>query len=181
MEQLTAAQKANTEVMMALVSAGFDGAERLTNLNLAASRELLNNVVANTKDILSAKDAADLTKINSTLTQPGVNKLMEYSRSLYEISTDIQKKLSSVMESQYQTITKNASSAIAKSTASAPVGGDVFAAAMKSMLNASSTAYDNITSMSKQLSDIAESNMKTASAATNKSVSATTAAAKKSK
>lgn len=180
MEQLAAAQKANAEVMMALVRTGFDGAERLTTLNIAASRDLLNNVVANAKEIIGAKDAEDLAKLN-TLAQPGINKLMDYSRSLYEISTDMQKQLTAVMESQYQTLTKNASSAIEKGSASAPVGGDVFAAAMKSMLNASNTAYDNISTMAKQLADIAESNMKAASAATTKAVSATAAAAKKSK
>ena len=181
MEQLAAAQKANAEVMMALVRTGFDGAERLTTLNIAASRDLLNNVVANTKEIMSAKDAQDLVKLNTGANQPGINKLMDYSRSLYEISTEMQKQLASVLESQYQSITKNASSAIEKSTSSTPVGGEVFAAAMKSMLNASNTAYDNISSMTKQLSDIAESNMKTASNATSKAVSATAAAAKKSK
>ena len=180
MEQLAAAQKANAEVMMALVRTGFDGAERLTTLNITASRDLLNNVVANTKEMMSAKDAADLTKLN-TLAQPGMNKLMDYSRSLYEISTEMQKQLTSVMQSQYETLNKKATSAIEKGTASAPIGGDVFAAAMKSMLNASNTAYDNISSMAKQLSDIAESNMKAASTATTKAVSATAAAAKKSK
>lgn len=181
MEQLANAQKAHAEVMMALVRTGLDGAERLTTLNLSASRDLLNNVVASTKEMLSAKDVQDLVKINTVTNQPGISKLMDYSRNLYEISSEMQKQITSVMESQYQTLTKNASSAIEKSTSSTPVGGEVFAAAMKSMLNASNTAYDNISSMAKQLSDIAESNLKAASNATSKAVSATTAAAKKSK
>lgn len=182
MEQLANTQKAHAEVMMALVRTGLDGAERLTTLNLSASRDLLNNVVASTKEMLSAKDVQDLVKINTATNQPGISKLMDYSRNLYEISSEMQKQITSVMESQYQTLTKNASSAIEKSTSSTPVvGGEVFAAAMKTMLNASNTAYDNISSMAKQLSDIAESNLKAASNATSKAVSATTAAAKKSK
>ena len=179
MEQLAAAQKANAEVMMALVRTGFDGAERLTTLNIAASRDLLNNVVANAKEMMNAKDAADLAKFNP-LTQPGANKLMDYSRSLYEISTDMQKQLTSVMESQYEAISKNATSAIEKGTASAPVGGDVFAATMQSMLGASTKAFDQMTSMAKQLSDIAEANLQAASnVAAPAKKSATAAAAKK--
>ena len=46
---------------------------------------------------------------------------------------------------------------------------------MKSMLDASSKAFDNMTSMAKQLSDIAEANLQ----ATGKASSATAAAAKK--
>lgn len=178
MEQLAAAQKANAEVMMALVRTGFNGVERLTSLNIAASREFLNNIVANSQQAMNAKDATDLGKFNP---QPGLEKWMEYSRSLYELSSDMQKEVTAVMESQYNSLAKNATSTIDKATASAPVGGDVFAAAMKSMLTASNTAFDNVTSMAKQLSDIAEANMKAASTATGKAVSATTAAAKKSK
>lgn len=91
----------------------------------------------------------------------------------------MQKEVTSVMESQYSSFQKNASSAVEKATAGAPVGGDVFAATMKSMLNASTKAFDSMTSMAKQLSDIAEANMAAAGKATGKAVSATTAAAKK--
>ena len=57
-EQLTAAQKANAEVMMTLLRTAFDGVERLTALNMAASREFFNNTVANAQQLLSAKDAS---------------------------------------------------------------------------------------------------------------------------
>ena len=181
MEQLAAAQKANAEVMMALTRTAFTGVERLASLNLAASREFFNNVIASTQQVLSVKDAKDLPKLNASIAQPNMDKWVEYSRSVYELSTQMQKEMTSVMEAQYSSFTKNASSAIEKSTASAPVGGDVFAAAMKSMLNASTKAFDNMNSMAKQLSDIAEANMQAATNATSKAVSATAAAAKKSR
>jgi hypothetical protein len=84
------------------------------------------------------------------------------------------------MEAQYSTFTKNAESVVEKAKASAPVGGDVFAATMQSMLGASTKAFDQMTSMAKQLSDIAEANLQAASnvAAPDKK-SATAAAAKK--
>ena len=40
MEQLAAAQKANAEVMMALLRTAFNGVERLTALNMAATLEI---------------------------------------------------------------------------------------------------------------------------------------------
>jgi len=83
------------------------------------------------------------------------------------------------MESQYTSFTKTAASAVEKAKTSAPVGGDVFAATMQSMLNASTKAFDNLTGMAKQFSDIAEANLNAASVATDKAVSATTAAARK--
>jgi len=180
-EQLAAAQKANAEVMMALLRTAFNGVERLTALNMSASREFFNNAVNNTQQVLAAKDAAEVAKLNTQLAQPNVQKWTDYSRSVYDLVAQMQKEVTSVMESQYSSFTKNASSAVDKATAGAPVGGDVFAAAMKSMLNASTKAFDNMTTMAKQLSDIAEANMQAASTATGKAVSATTAAAKKSK
>ena len=184
MEQLAAAQKANAEVMSALLRTAFNGVERLTALNMAASREFFNNTVSNAQHLLSAKDPSEAAKLGSDLAKPNADKWVDYSRSVYELVAGMQKELTSVMESQYGSFTKNASSAVEKATASAPVGGDVFAATMKSMLNASTKAFDNMTAMAKQLSDIAEANMAAASnltgKATGKAVSATAAAAKKS-
>jgi len=180
-EQLATAQKANAEVMMALVRTGFDGIERLTTLNIAASRELLNNVLLNTKEMLNAKDTEELKKINEAMTKPGMDRWMNYSRSLYQISSDMQKKISTVMETQYEGFNEKASKAIDKTVASTPVGGDVFAAAMKSMLDVSNKAYDNISSMAKQLSDIAEVNLQAAQATSKAASKATSAAAKKGK
>lgn len=179
-EQLTAAQKANAEVMMALMRTAFNGVERLTALNMAASREFFNNTVANAQQLLSAKDANTVAKLNSELAQPNVDKLMSYSRSVYDLVSEMQKEITGVMEAQYSTFTKTAETAVEKAKASAPVGGDVFAATMQSMLGASTKAFDQMTSMAKQLSDIAEANLQAASnVAAPAKKSATAAAAKK--
>ena len=178
-DQLTAAQKANAEVMMALLRTAFDGVERLTALNMAASREFFNNTVANTQQLLSAKDANAVAKLNSELAKPNVDKLVGYSRSVYDLVAEMQKDITSVMEAQYSSFTKNAASAVEKAKASAPVGGDVFAATMQSMLGASTKAFDTMTSMAKQLSDIAEANVEAAAKTAAPVKSATAAAAKK--
>jgi phasin family protein len=179
-EQLTAAQQANAEVMTTLMRTAFNGLERLTALNMAASREFFNATVANAQQLMAAKDAATVAKLNSELAQPNVDKLMGYSRSVYDLVSEMQKEVTSVMEAQYSSFSKNAASAVEKAKTSSPVGGDVFAATMQSMLGASTKAFDQMTSMARQLSDIAEANMQVAAkAATPAKTSATAAAAKK--
>lgn len=182
-EQLAAAQKANIEVMTALLRTAFSGVERLTAINLAASRDFFNNTVANAQQLMAAKDASEVAKLNSAQAQPGVEKLVDYSRSVYDLVAQMQKDITAVVEAQYSSFTKNASSAVDKATASAPLGGDVFAATMKSMLGASTKAFDSLNSMAKQLSDIAEANIQVAAKSTAKPAakasSATAAAAKK--
>ena len=180
LDQLAAAQKANVEVMMALLRTAFNGVERLTALNMSATRDFFANGVANTQQLMAAKDANEVAKLNGELAKPNLEKMMDYSRSVYDLVSEMQKEITAVMEAQYSTFTKNASSAVEQAK-SAPVGGDVLAATMQSMLGASTKAFDQMTSMAKQLSDIAEANVKAASTATTKAVSATTAAAKKSK
>ena len=172
LEQLANSQKANAEVMMTLVRSAFNGMEKLAALNLAASREFFNAGIANTQQLMSIKDPKELAKINSSLAQPGAEKMMEYAKSISDLAASMQKEITSVMEAQYNGFAKTASAAIEKTTASAPVGGDVFGAAMKQMLQASTKAYDNMTQMAKQMTDIADANVKTASSATAKAAAA---------
>lgn len=184
LEQLASAQKANVEVMTALLRTAFNGIERLTALNMAASREFFNHTVANTQQLMAAKDANALAKLNGELARPNLDQWMGYSRSLYELSSELQKEVTGILEAQYSNFSQKASSAVESAKANTPVGGDVFAATMQSILDASTKAFTNMTSMAKQLSDIAEanqtltSNSKPSSAATK---SATAAARKATK
>lgn len=179
LDQLAAAQKANVEVMMALLRTAFNGVERLTALNMAASREFMSNTVASAQQLMAAKDANEVAKLNGDLAKPNVDKWMDYSRSVYDLVSEMQKEVTSVMEAQYSSFNKTAATAVEKAKTAAPVGGDVFAAAMKSMLDASNQAFGQMTSMAKQLSDIAEANLQAAGKAAAPAKSATAAAAKK--
>lgn len=177
-EQLTAAQKASAEVMTNLMRTAFEGMQKMAELNMAATRDFFNTTVANATTLMNIKDPAELAKVNQSLAKPNVDKVMGYSRSVYELMTEMQKEVTAVMESQYGQFAKTASSAIDK-TKGAAVGGDVFAAAMKSMLDATNTAYNNMTAMAKQMSEIAEANIQSASSATAKAVGAATKSAVK--
>jgi phasin family protein len=166
LEQLANSQKANAEVMMTLVRTAFSGMEKLAALNLAAGREFFNSSVSNTQQLMSIKDPQELAKINSALAQPSVDKMLEYSRSVYDLAATLQKEITSVMEAQYSSFAKNASVSIEKGASSAPVGGDVFSTTLQQMLQASTKAYDNMSQMAKQMSEIADANIKAASGGT---------------
>ena len=118
------------------------------------------------------KDPKELSKLNSALAQPNIEKMTEYSRRLYDLVTAMQKDITAVMESQYSSFTKTATGAIEKTTAASPIGGDIFSAAMQQMLDASNKAYGNMTQMAKQMSDIADANTKSATSATSRAAAA---------
>ncbi len=174
LEQLAQSQKANAQVMMTLVRTAFHGLEQLSALNLAASRELFNSSASGAQQMLGVKDPKQLGEIASTMARPNVDKLMEYSRSLYDLAANMQREITSVMEEQYSTMRHNATGLIEKTGMASPVAGDVFGAAMKQMMNASTTAFDNISQMAKQMTDIVDTNVKAATRATAQAAAALT-------
>jgi len=181
-EQVAAAQKANAEVVVALMRTSFEGMQRLAELNMAATRDFFNNSVSSANTLLAAKDVNDVTALNQQLAKPGVDKMMDYSRKVYDLVAQMQKDVTAVMESQYSQFQKDANSAISK-TKAAPVGGDVFAAAMKTMLDQTNKAFEGMNAVARQMAEIAETNIQTATTAATKATkavgSATKSAAKK--
>lgn len=177
-EQVTAAQKANAEVVVALMRTSFEGMQRLAELNMAATREFFNNSVSNANTLLSAKDVNEVTALNQQLSKPSVDQMMDYSRKVYDLVAQMQKDVTAVMEAQYSQFQKEANDAISK-TKSAPVGGDVFAAAMKTMLDQTNKAFEGMNAVARQMAELAETNLKTAATTTSKAAGAATKAAAK--
>jgi phasin family protein len=152
--------------MMTLVRTAFHGWSSLSALNLAASRELFNNSATGAQQFSASRTLQQLKDVAGSMARPNVDKLMEYSRSLYDLSANMQREITSVMEEQYSNMRHNAAGLIEKTGFATPIAGDVFGAAMKQMMNASSTAFENISQMAKQMTDIVDTNVKAASNAT---------------
>jgi len=165
LEQLAQSQKASAQVLLTLARTAFHGLEQLSALNLAASRELFNTGTTGTQQLLGVRDPQQLKDVAASLARPNVDKLMEYSRSLYDLSANLQREVTSVLEEQYSNIRHNAAGLIEK-TGATPIAGDVFGAAVKQLLNASNTAFENMSQMAKQVTDIVDTNVKAASNAT---------------
>ena len=174
LEKLAESQKANAQVMMTLVRTAFHGLEQLSALNLAASRELFNSSANGAQQLLGVKDPKELGDIAGSIARPNVDKLMEYARNLYDLSANMQREITSVMEEQYSNARHTATGLIEKTGLASPVAGDVFGSAMKQMMNASTTAFENISQMAKQMTDIVDTNVKAASSATAQAAAALT-------
>ncbi|MDR3323698.1 MAG: phasin family protein [Zoogloeaceae bacterium] len=176
-EQLVAAQKTNAELASTLLRATFNGIERLSALNLAASRDFLNATVANVQQVLAAKNPGDLAKLNVNLTQPGVEKWLDYSRNVYDLLTSVQKEVASTVQGQYTEFSRSATANLDR-TKAAP-GGDVFAAVVKSVLDASNRTFEQANAFAKQAASIAEANIQAATATAKAAASTKQPAAKK--
>jgi phasin family protein len=159
-EQVTEFNKTALEAVLSLAKISFDTTERLIGLNLEASKESFAEITKSAKALVEVKDANSLLELRSKLTESGVEKVMEYSRSLYEVAQQTQGQLSAVLELHTAELNKNVAAAIEKAVKTAPAGADVAIAAMKSSVAATAAAVDSVTKAAKQVASFADASVK---------------------
>lgn len=179
-EQFAAAGKAGFDSFYSIAKSGFDGLEKLTELNVATAKALFDEAAANTRAILEIKDPKELMSLNSTLGQPALEKSVAYSRHVYGIIAESQVTLRKAAEEQAALAQKEFAALIEKSFKSAPAGSESAVAAVKSAVAAATSAYDNASRIVKQAVEVAEANFANATAtATNNVVAASKAASRR--
>lgn len=163
-EQVVASNKAGVEALIGLAHSQFAAFERLSALTFNATKAVFEDSVAHTQALLNAKDVQALVNLNSSATQPSIEKAIAYSRNVYEIATKSQGDLTKLIDAQTSELNKSVVSLVDQVTKNAPAGSDVAVAAVKSALAAANSAYDNLNKISKQATELAEANF---AAATN--------------
>jgi phasin family protein len=161
-EQIQAASKSNVETFLAVANAQFAALEKLATLNAGVVRNAFEDSIANTRALLGAKDVQELVSLQNAFAQPAVEKAIAYSRSVYDVATGTNAELSKVAERRVAEWNENFVSLLDKVTKNAPAGSDVAVAAVKSMLAAANSAYDNLNKVAKQATEIAEANVNAA-------------------
>lgn len=175
-EQVSEFNKSALDAALSLAKITFDASERLMSLSLEASKESFAEAAKNAKALMEVKDPQHLMELRSKLTESSVEKVMEYSRSLYEVATHTQGQLSSVLEHHTAELNKNMASAIDKAVKSAPAGTDVAIAAIKSSVAATAAAVDSVTKAAKQVASFTDASVKASSEAASAAVKATSKA-----
>ena len=158
-EQIQAAQKANVEAVLAVASSQFSTMEKLASLNVTAFKAAFEDGLANTRALMGAKDVQEFTSLQSTLAQPALEKAIAWSKNVYEVATSANAEMSKLAEKQTAEWNENFAAMLEKATKNAPAGSDVAVAAMKQMITAANSAYDNLNKAAKQATEMAEANV----------------------
>ncbi len=158
-EQIQAANKATVEALLAVANTQFTALEKLATIQASAVKSAFEDSVANTRALLSAKDVQEFVTLQNSFTQPAIEKAIAYSKSVYEVATEANAELSKVAERRVAEWNENFVTLLDKVSKNAPAGSDVAVAAVKSMLAAANSAYDNLTKAAKQATEIAEANV----------------------
>lgn len=158
-EQLAASNKAAVDSLLAVANTALATAERVAALNLGAARTALEDSASATKAVLSAKDPQEAVAVQSSLVKPAVEKAVDYSRSLYEISSESQQQLAKMLESQFADFQKQVATLVEQASKVAPAGSETIVSAMQNAVNQANAAFGNMTAMAKQITDVAQANI----------------------
>ena len=171
-EQITAAQQAQLNTLFGLGAKAVESAEKVIELNMQASKALLADGAEYTKSLLSAKDAAEMLKVQTSLVQPMAEKSVAYSRHLYDIAAGANAEFTQVAEAQSASAQKQFASAVEAAAKNAPQGGEAAVAALKNAMTGANSAFEQVQKVVKQATEMAESNFKVATATATKAAKA---------
>ena len=162
-EQIQAASKANVDALLSLATSQFAAIEKFASLNANAFKAAFEDSVANARALAGAKDVQEALTLQSTFAQPAVEKAIAYSKSMYEVASQTSSEFTKATERRVTEWNENFVSLLDKAAKNAPAGSDVAVSAVKQMIAAANSAYDNFNKVAKQATEIAEANVAAAS------------------
>jgi len=158
-EQIQAANKANVEAALTLAATHYAALERLGALNAGALKSAFEDSLANARALAAAKDVQEFVSLQGSFAQPALEKAIAYSRGLYEVATQTNAEFSKLAEQRVAEWNEGFATLLDKALKNAPAGSDAAVSAVKQMLAAANSAYDNFTKVAKQATEIAEANV----------------------
>ena len=157
-EQLVALNKANLEIAMKFYGVALQGAERMLDLQVKATKNAIADGVENAKAIAGVKDIQQLTALKDSITQPTIEKATAYAKSVYDVTAATQAELGKLIEEQVSEYNKQVVATLDRMVKTAPAGSEVGITALKSGIAAVNSAYDNISKVAKQFTEATQSN-----------------------
>lgn len=161
-EQIQEASKANVEAVLSFAANQFAAMEKLAALNSNVMKSAFEDTLSNTRALLGAKDVQEFINLQNSFAQPALEKAIAYSKSAYELATETNASLSKLAEGRVAEWNENLASMLDNVAKNAPAGSDVAVAAMKQMIAAANSAYDNMNKVAKQATEMAEANVSAA-------------------
>jgi phasin family protein len=162
-EQIQATTKANVDAILSLATSQFTAIEKFATLNANAVKAAFEDSIANARALAGAKDVQELVSLQSTFAQPAIEKAIAYSKSVYEVAAQTNTDFTKATERRVSEWNENFVTLLDKAAKNAPAGSDVAVSAVKQMIAAANTAYDNFNKVAKQATEIAEANVAAAS------------------
>jgi phasin family protein len=162
-DTLTSAQKANLQAAEGLATKAYASAEKLVELNLAATKAAVSESFSHMQALMGAKDIKDVVALQTAFLQPMAGKSAAYLQHVQSIATDSTSEFTSTMETKLAEAQKSLGAAVEGLTKNAPAGSEAAVAAFKSALTASQSAMESAQASMKKANAAAQAQFATAS------------------
>ena len=156
--------KANVAQATRIAAIAMENAEKLMKLNLATAKAAFAQGVQGASAVAAVKDPQEFFALPTRYAESGVESIVGYSRSVYDVVSEAQAQYSALVEEAMAGYTKGLASWVENASRSAPAGSDVAINAMKSTVAATSAAFDQFQKASKQVVSLADASMRAAAA-----------------
>ena len=157
-EQFAATNKANLQALEGFTTQAFAGFEKLVELNMAASKAVLNESFSHTQAVLAAKDPKELMALQSGLVKPLADKSAAYAQHVQAILTGSTAEFTKAVEAKTAEAQKAFGGALESLTKNAPAGSETAVAAFKSALTAGQNALETAQTQAKKAVETAQAN-----------------------
>lgn len=172
--QFVEIQKGQIDTLYALSHALFGATEKLTDLNIAAAKALLEESSETAQSYLGVKDPKELVSMNASFAQPTLEKLVSYNRNLYSIASAAGAEISKIVEVRIADTNRKVAEMVDFAAKNAPAGSESAVSLIKNAFAASNSAFDSFSRAAKQAVSVAESNIAAATQATLNATSTAT-------
>ena len=180
-EQLAAAQKANLETLSSLTKLALQSIEKLVELNMYIAKQSLGDSMTSAKKALEVKDIQQLLAHQAEAVQPMAEKIMAYSRHLYDLAHETQNNFTKSAEKELQAGQDKINALVEEWTKNAPTGSDAAVQVMKQAITSANNVYESSQKAVKHAVEIAQTNLNSASDKVMKASATASKATKKKK
>ena len=178
-EQIAAAQKANLETLSGLTNQALQSIEKLVELNMHIAKQSLSDSMTSAKKALEVKDIQQLLAHQAEAVQPMAEKIMAYSRHLYELAHETQNNFTQSAEKEFQAGQDKINALVEEWTKNAPVGSDAAVQAMKQAIASANNVFETSQKAVKHAVQVAQTNLNTATDTVMKAADTASKASKK--
>jgi phasin family protein len=158
-EQLAAAHAAAISNLEAVANTALEAIESLAALNMGFARQSLEKGTKQATAALKLKTPQEVATFSAESVQPGVESVVAYSRSVYDIANGAAAEINGMLKKQFDDLAKKIQAAAVDGAKSAPYGSDVALAAVKQAIDAGNAAYADLSKKVQEAAAIAQANV----------------------
>jgi phasin family protein len=139
------------EASFSLSEAALENAQKLAELNYAASKDVLVNAQDGIQQVLTAKDPKEVTELlNAETLQAAGDQAVAYQKKVTKVLRDGNKEFANVVDASIDQLQDGFQDWINAVAANAPAGSDVFLSSFKTVYGSALQGFEQFRAASKE-------------------------------